>query len=165
MKAEGHHNSAYRAAKQHGARLGLSNEDVGNTAYSPEAAAVFARILLERLVQVGLRLPLKTELAPVAPPAANPKKNPWAFEEEEEEEKDQDGEVLVEEEKAKDEELLCVAVITAYAMRAVGREAIRSIFHAHGVRAVFVILQIPEGELPNRTLVCSNIEMSFSGAS
>ena len=54
----------------------------------------------------------------------------------------------------------CAAVITCYAMRQPAREAIRNVLLIHSIRPMFVILQITEETLSERTLGAEEPELA-----
>jgi len=54
----------------------------------------------------------------------------------------------------------CAAVITSYATRKVGRDAMRSVMRANSIKIIFVILQISEETLSGRTLGAEEPELA-----
>jgi gluconate kinase len=56
----------------------------------------------------------------------------------------------------------CLALVTHYALRRPGRDAIRDVMLAKDVRVIFVILQITEDTLSGRTLGAEDPELAES---
>jgi gluconate kinase len=62
--------------------------------------------------------------------------------------------------KIRQKETGCLALVTHYALRKLGRDAIRDVMLAKEVRVIFVILQITKVTLSGRTLGAENPELA-----